>query len=158
MKDYLKEFCTKFKIKLVYTNNKLTILSSTAQDGIPTLRVHNIFKNCPENIAKAIIDYYTNFQDNNISFTEIDAYAKENYSDEQYKIKPPEDIFKQSLTNVILPLPPDNHDESNRVEYNIISIIQKDFLGNVTTLKADEIIVPSSENVLELNIVISPKK
>jgi len=142
----------------VYTNNKLTILSSTLQNNVPTLRAHNIFKNCPENIAKAIINYYTNLQDNNISLAEIDTYVKGTYSGTQYKIKPPDELFEKSLTKTIDQYPNDISDKPSLVEFNIISITQKDFFGTISDINPNETIKPSSENVLELNIVISSKK
>ena len=158
MEDYLKKYCTEFKINLVYTNNKLTILSSTVQNHIPTLRVHNIFKNCPEKIAKAIINYYLNFEDDNSLLLIIESYIKEKLNTAQYKILSPSKQFKELLNKTHI-LPQANSSNTlTLVEYDILSITQKDFFGTISNIKPDETIKPSLENVLELTVVISSVK
>jgi len=158
LNDYLKKYCTNLKINLVYTNNKHTVLSSTIQNGIPTLRVHNIFKSCPENIAKALIDYYTNFQENNSLLLIIENYIKEKLNSVQYKITPPNNHFKELFNKAVISPKANSSDKLSLIEYEITSITQKDLFGNISNITPDETIKPTLDNVLELTIVVSSTK
>lgn len=61
MEDYLIKRCLSFNLTIIYTKNKYMILSYSRYMNKPILRIHNIFKNCPKEVADAIIGYYTNF-------------------------------------------------------------------------------------------------
>lgn len=152
MSDYLKELCDKRNVKLVYTKNKYIIMSCSTQNNIPTIRVHNIFEDCSYEVANAIIEYFTDFKNNDASLRTIDDYVSNNFSFDKYKIKGPDKNFKEIFINELKP--PNPKDDSELVEFKIISIDKKDFYDDAHTILDKEPFEISSEDVTELDITV----
>jgi len=153
MVNYLKELCKDLGVNLIFTNNKLTILSSTVHDNIPVLRVHKIFKKCPEKLAKSIVGYYSDFKHSNKHLITIENYINNKFPEMEYTIKPPDRSYKDLLSKTVN-LSDSNTIKSPLVELDITFISQKDFWGNITDIDPDEGISPTEEDFLELDIVV----
>jgi hypothetical protein len=59
MGDYLYRTCVNLGIKLIFTNNKILVLSAEKKNSITIIRAHKVFKNCPPNVSEAVVNYYT---------------------------------------------------------------------------------------------------
>lgn len=145
MSSYLKKYCSILGIKLVYTNNKYTVLSSGYNKDIPCIRVHNYFKECPEEIAKAIIGYYNEFYNNEQYLNIVKEYTEEKLGNNEYIIKPPSEKYKRLITK---------NKKSIYKELNIKKIYKKDQKGNVVKIKTNESINKNQDNYLELDIIV----
>lgn len=146
MKDFLRQICKEKGIKLVYTNNKYIILSTGLQKRIPTLRVHKIFKNCPKKIANSITDYLY-LQNIDICIKNINRYAKKKFGSTSYKINPPSEKFSKALKTI-------NNTNTSLGEYDILSINQRIFFDETTSICKDGIISVPNDDVVELDITI----
>jgi hypothetical protein len=60
--EYLERKCENLGIRLVYTYNKSTVLSAEINKGKPLLIADMLFKNCPDSISQAIIDFFTDIK------------------------------------------------------------------------------------------------
>lgn len=154
MKDYLKELCAKEKIKLIYTENKITILSFTLNQNTPVIRAHKIFKKCPENISQAIINYYTFKGNGTDNLKLISEYILGLNQFKTYKIIPKDENLRKLFR--------DKSDIKQNVktspayEANISKVTQKSFWGNASFETKDNSIKVSEDDVMEVDIVISP--
>lgn len=144
--DYLKNECEKFGINLVYSNNKVLILSSSIANDVPTIRANEIFKNCSEEAAYSIIDYYTNLKRNSNSINIINDFVKLNYAHSRYKIKSPNQDFLNYFRNYSTTL----------IEYEISGITQNHFYGNPENISPDSSIKTLDDDIIELDIVVKP--
>lgn len=144
--DYLKNECEKLGIKLIYSSNKVLILSGSVIDNEPTIKAHEVFKKCSEEVADSIIDYYINLKHNNNSINIIKDFVKLNYTPAKYKIKPPDktllSYFKDYTTTL--------------VEYEISEIIKSNFYGNTENIKPSSSFKASDDDVVELDIIVKP--
>ena len=156
MTDYLEKLCVSLGIKLVYMTNKVTIITSGIKNGIPMLRVHREFKSCPEDVATAIIGYYTGSRDKDMCLKVIDAYIEERFSQKQYKLQIPNEELRGALVKNMPAQDPDEVKEDLMAEFKIYSIEQTDFYGYKTKVDSKGTIKPPMDDVLELNIVVMP--
>lgn len=154
MIDYLEEYCNSSNIKLVYTENKVTVLSSGFRKGYPIIRVHKFFKNCPKEVVQAIMRYLTAFKDNENQLEIIKNYIEVSSSFTKYKILPPDVIFKDFLIKNIKPVNQPNNNESSLIEFNISQITMKDFQGNKLNMNKDKTIDVQDDDFLELDIIV----
>ncbi len=150
MKDYLKLLCSSFNIKLIYTDNKYTVLSNGIKDNIPVIRANKVFKHCNESIAIAIIEYYMSHDTNNLHF--LEEYLKQK-NILKYKIKSPIDSSYITENNAIAKkLDPSKN--KSEIEASIFNITLTDFKGNVSQINPNEVIRPVKDDVYELNIIV----
>jgi hypothetical protein len=156
MDDYLEKTCVNLGIKLVYTSNKITVLSAEVKNGIPTFRVNKVFKKCPSVVAQAIVEYYTNPENKAKSEAVIVDYLNRRLISKEYKIKP----FSLSLKDeIIRNLPHEystNINDPNLVEFDITNMTVKDFWGKEENKKPGSSFMPLGNDLLELDIVIEP--
>lgn len=150
MKDYLKLLCSSLNIKLIYTDNKYTVLSNGINDNIPVIRAHKVFKHCDESIAIAIIEYYMSHDTNNLHL--IEEYLKQK-GILKYKIKSPIDSSyiteNNAFANKLEPLK-----NKSEIEASIFNITLTDFKGNVSQIKPNEGIRPLNDDFYELDIIV----
>lgn len=164
MNDYLKEFCLNLGIDLIYTDNKITVLSSTTPQNVPTIRVHNIFKNCSEELAREIVDYYTNYNSLDKSYKLITDYIQKKFHSDRYKIKKPDKEFKNLIISkmndvTFLNNKTSNYDEqSSLVEFNIVSMTKKNFQGDYSEIDPEQSIDLSEEDIVNLDIYVEDWK
>lgn len=171
MKDILKELCSKYQIELIYTENKVTILSTGFGNNTPAIRAHSLFKGCPEKIARAIIQYYVNFQNPGDVVEKIDEYVKAHFKSSYYIVKPAEEKYKMLLTKRIQPIKVQDNDTPSlksqddeappmmekdaKKEMDILTIYRKDFWGNVTCMKPNDVIKSNANEIYELDITVN---
>ena len=156
MEDYLEKVCISLGIKLSYTTNKVKLISCGINNSLPILRVHKMFKGCTENVAQAIIGYYTGSKPEDVCLRIIDEYLNGKISSKEYKIQPPNEDF---TSNFIKNMPVEYSDEIDNeliTEFKISSIEKTDFYGNKTKIDKDGTITPPMDDVIELNIVVIP--
>lgn len=150
MKDYLKFLCSSLDIKLIYTDNKYTVLSNGIKDNLPVIRVHRMFKHCDESIAKAIIEYYVSRNTENLHI--IEEYLKQK-GVSKYKITKPVKFSylteNDSLTENIY-----KSRATSEIEAKIFNITLTDFKGNVSQIKPNEAISPLNDDFYELDIIV----
>jgi hypothetical protein len=154
MIDNLKNFCAENHIQLVYTNNKYTILSSGFQNSTPMIRAQRFFKDCTEEIAKAIVYYYIDYKNKEKYLKLIDKYVKKEFKIDEYKINPPElnflNYFKDNTSN---------HKEelsNSFIEANISSMIIREFGGEAVNINGRDSINVSDDSITEIDIIINP--
>lgn len=153
--DELKTFCKNMGLKLVYTDNKYTVLSTGRHKNIPTLRVHRLFKNSPKRVIRAIISYYTNLQNPNQYLDIIKQYLNKHHDSKKFKIKSQSDFFRNYMKNrIIESTGGKNQQQEHLVEMPINSLIKKDFGGKASKIDPEDSLKASSDNVLELEIVV----
>lgn len=152
MNKYLTELCLSQGIRLVYTNNKFTVLSSGINSGgYPVLRVHKKFKDCPVEVDKAIYGYYMDLTYKENHLKRIKDYLVQQLDFKGYIIKEPDVDF------IGYWLPKENKtDKKEPVEMSITKIIKKDTKGNMTVIKQDYI-TPSHDEMMELDITVDFK-
>jgi len=156
MYDYLLEFCKNLDINIIYTNNNLTILSFSVNKGTPTIRVHNILKNCPEKIAIAIIGYFTEPEHKDAHLNILKNYMKEEFPYMKYKITPPNKNFKELSDKNIACISKGQEEKSALIELNISNITVKDFYGNISDVNPTESINISENEFLEIEFIVDP--
>lgn len=155
MNDYLGKMCLHLGIKLIYTNNKVLVLSAQIKDNIPIIRAHKLFKSCPQSIAQSVIGYFTESEGRNIHEQVLEKYLKENYTSSSFRLKPLNLDFKKKVVENI-PIEVDPKDDSTLIELDITAMTVKDFWGNEKKHDFNSPLVPDTDEVLELNIIISP--
>jgi predicted RND superfamily exporter protein len=156
MEDYLERLSSNLGIKLIYTSNKVTVLSCSYKNDIPVIRAHNIFKNSTNNLANAIIGYYTDLNTEKENLKIIEEYIRENFSGKLFKIEPYNETFKRMCIKNI-PVEEIHEKSLEKIaEYKISSMVQTDFYGNKLTLKPEETLQPSQDDILELDITVLP--
>lgn len=154
--DILKKLCKNLKIKLVYTNNKVSILSCSTSNNHPVIRAHKMFKECKEEIANAVVEYYTKTQNKEENLKIIKDYANIKFISHKYKIIPPGDEFYNSVKKITTT---DVHDENNKsalVELDISSMTKKNLCEKAYEVNLGETIKTSENDILEVNIIVNP--
>lgn len=159
MDNYLEKICINLGLKLVFTNNKVTVLSAEAKDGMTIIRAHKLLKSCPPETAQAVIDYFTNAKKRETSEEIIRDYLISQGLSDNLKIKPGDiSIVKEMEKN--LPVETKESDGSMSLlgEYNISSMTIKNFWGDKLTQSKDHLLSPDSDDVLELDIVVKQEE
>lgn len=164
MKDYLKEYCESRQIGLIYVDTEPAILSAIIHESRPVIKASRIFSECPKEVAYAIINFYTDFKDQEKYLGVINDYAEDNLITVDYEIQTADEKFINSIKSDIKkgekkedPVKVlEDKSTSSLVEMDISSITKKDFQGNIAEIGADEVFKASSDDVVELDIVISP--
>ena len=152
MKNYIKTLCARLNIKVIFTSNKITVLSSSIKNGNPTLRVHKIFINCTKKVAESVIGYYTDLDSRIDYLLDIEEYLEDNFKS-IYKIKTPDKIFKQAVGS-IKSKGLSKQSQRSFKELKIKKMIQSDLLGNTNEIASCEPIEISSSNVIRLDIIV----
>lgn len=156
MEDYLTRLSVNLGIKLIYTSNKVTVLSCSHKDDIPIIRAHKIFKNCTNDLAIAIIGYYTDSSFEKENLKVIQEYVKENFSGELFKIEPFDEAFK-SMCIKNIPVKETHENNLEKIaEYKVSSMVQTDFYGNKLTIQPEGTLKLSNDDILELDITVLP--
>lgn len=175
MKDFLKEICAEKNMKLRYTEGDTVILSAGIENNTPVIRVNRIFEYCLKEVAKAIIEFYTNFEHSDKYLRLLEKYAGDNLITMDYKILPPDKEFinlmnKDVEQNVITikqekkskepkilkeSKAANDEDATSFNELDISSITKKDFWGNICQIEPGDMIKTMSEDVVELDIVVN---
>lgn len=156
MIDYLKLICDSLGIQLFYNNNKVLVLSTDVKDDIPILKAHKVFEFCPETVAKAIINYYIGDEDKNVQEEKIIEYLKGNFNSVTYETYSEGSYFKEAIIKNM------NFEEkglkvdSSLVECQIVTIISKDFFGNLKQFNDKNPLTLSDSSLLELEVNIKP--
>jgi hypothetical protein len=153
MKEHIKELCNSKKIKPVYTENKLTILSNGSQYGFPILRIHKIFKNCSKKTAQAIVNYYFDTENKEKYIMQIKMHAQKYLGAVGYRIAPMSDKFIDALILNYDPGKENTDLQTILTEHTIFSMIQKDFGTNHSAI-TDGIIKVQDNDMIELDIVV----
>lgn len=156
MKDFIKNYCEILNISLFYTNNKYLLLSYNLNKGIPTLRVHKIFKNCPKDVAESVIDYYFNTESKEKPLQIIKAYIEKHFPPSQYKIKP----YNESLRRIAEKQVKKSTSEKNEslVELEILQITKEDFWGKKTNISPNNTIEFGNSKMIQLDIEVKDIK
>ncbi|SHJ36056.1 hypothetical protein SAMN02745163_01771 [Clostridium cavendishii DSM 21758] len=155
MIDYLKELCENTNIQLAYTKNKLNILSANISRNLPIIKAYIVFKNCPEEVAVAIFNYYTNSQNSDKHLITIQAFLKSQLILTNYKINLPNEEFKNLLSNSSTCKPIINSNNTNN-ELNILKIDIKNFWGSKTNIDLNQSIKATNDEPVELEVIVSP--
>lgn len=155
MVDILKSLCKNLNIKVSYTDNKVTILSCGFKDK-PLIRVNKIFKECNENIAYAIINYYTKIENREDNLKVIKEYANEKFGSHKYKIVPPDNKLCYEIMNAVMQEMPANNKNAPFIEMNISSMSKESFHGDAHTVDPDDSLKVDEYDILEVNIVVKP--
>lgn len=153
--DYLKEICLKSGIEIQYVSNKITILSFGIQNNNPCIRVHKIFRDCPRDVADAIAAYSSDLCSDTDCIKKIGGYAEKYFSPDGYKMRIPDQDFL-NLVKMNRGKNSSNKNEKGLVEAGISSIIRKGFYGGSSIVNPEDSLVASTDDVMELDIVIKP--
>ena len=155
MVNILENLCKKLNIKISYTNNKILILSCNSENNQPSIRAHKIFRECNENVAFAIIDYYTKAENRRANAKIIKDYADKELNFQLCKIAPPSDEFYDEVVKTMSEVSKHN-EKSVVIELSILSITKKDFYSNVYAVNPNEPLNVSKDGILEVNITVDP--
>jgi len=98
--DFLKELCNEHGVRLVYTNNKITVLSATTPQGVPNLRVHRLFRECPREVAEAVFEHYVRGETTERVLSKLDRYVAVHSGKTEWCIEPPNPSFRALLGEV----------------------------------------------------------
>lgn len=154
MKDSIKELCMKKRIKPLYTNNKLTVLSGGTQNGMPVLRIHKIFKNCSRKTALAIVNYYLDIENRENYRKQIQTDAQRYLGTGEYKIAPLSDSFINAFILNYHFREETVDRKTELTERSIFTLMQNDFSGSHPRRITDGIIEVNDDNMIELDIVV----
>lgn len=155
MDDYLRKMCTTLGVKLIYTNNKFLVLTAEIKDNVPVIRAHKIFKHCPQSVAQSVINYFTDSEGRSIHEKVIEEYLKQNFSSDTFSIEPLNLDFKNKVAEN-MPFEIDVNDDSMFKELDIADMIVKDVWGNEKKHDSNSPLVPDSNEILELDVIIKP--
>lgn len=155
MDNYLEKTCRNLGIKLIYTSNKITVLSAEKKDNFTVIRAHKLFKNCPFSVAEAIISYYTNETYKEKSKKVLIDYVSPHFPEVAFKIKPLEHSLKTDATQST-PFPIESGSNLDLLtEFTISSMTIKNLWGDEQN-QSDNLLSPSSSDILDLNIIVKP--
>jgi len=156
MIDYLKLICDSLGIQLFYNNSKELVLSTDVKEDIPTLRVHKAFEFCPESVARAIINYYVGDDDKKAHEEKIIEYLRGDFDSVTYEAYNENSYFKDAIIKNINSEKKNYEKDPSLVEYEIITIVSKDFYGKETQYSNKEPLILSDSSLLELEVNIKP--
>lgn len=155
MNDYLEKTCVNLGIKLLYTNNKITVLSADTKNDLPTIRAHKVFRGCPYEVALAIISYYSTEKNTAENEQLLKNYLQNKLSSCTFKIKPVDTSFRKSIEKSIPFKNTSSNSNTSLIEFTISSMIVKDFQGNELQNASINSLKPSSNDILDLDIIVS---
>ncbi|MDF2951937.1 MAG: hypothetical protein K0S18_1520 [Anaerocolumna sp.] len=155
MYDNLKKLCNNLGIKLIYTSNKVIVLSAHVKNGIPYIRANKIFRYCSKAIAQNVIDYFITLEGKEIKEKVIETFIIKKLKQDKIKIKASDNSFKMAVDHN-LPKSINKNQTKVLTEFTIENIIVKDFSGNEKTNSKDSILTPKDDDLLELDILIKP--
>jgi len=157
MIDYLKLICDSLGIQLFYNNSKALVLSTDVKEGVPVLRVHKVFEFCPESVAKAIINYYIGDDDKKAHEEKITEYLRGDFDSVTFEAYGQNSHFRDTIIkNINTEKDFYENPSSSLVEYEIITIVSKDFFGKETQYSDKEPLTLSDSSLLELEVNIKP--
>lgn len=142
-------------IKLVLTNNKIQVLSAERKNNLTIIRAHKVFKNCPSNVAEAIVNYYSKGSSKEKSSQIIRDYLAPFFPNGLFKIK---NLENSLIETTIQDVPEDldiNTSYSLLTEFDISSIKVSNFWGKEES-NVDNSLRPSSNDILDLDIIVMP--
>jgi hypothetical protein len=149
---HLERLCSSKGLKVIFITDKLLDFLGNNQEESSEIRVHEIFKDCPLRVAKAILSVWQSHGTDNDKIAIIEEYITSN-GDIQIDLprgsKYSNEIIKDSPPNEM-------NDEKGYLEADISSLEINSLWGESKKIKKDSSLVPSSDDVLELNIVIEP--
>lgn len=157
MANFLEKICSDINIKVAYTQDNVTVLSTTTKNNVPTINVHSKFKDCSEELAKAIVEFYTDSENNIKNLKLILDYINKNLDSSNCKIKQPDSSFVRLVKKNLNPSSNNRQENSNDdslEEYDISYMTMRNLAGDYIPLNPDQSITASSEDVIELDIVI----
>lgn len=161
MANHLENLCEKKGIKVEFISNKFIDDASEFVHGKPVIKVHKIFKECPMKVAAAVVEIFTT-QDFTSEFIGIiESYLKEKFGPIGIKIKPPKvtiiSTFKKEVNNDYKEKKENHyHKEELYIEAEISSMDVTNMKGQHKNLDKSETLRAKSEDILELNIVVTP--
>lgn len=156
MADYLKELCQTININVIYTNNKLTVLSQAISNNMPCIRAHKLFKGCTDEVAKAIVNYYSGMDVKDESLKIIENYVLKNFESDKFRIAPPIEEFKKIFTNRIMSTKSTGRsDDPNLAEFEIAYIKKVDFWGESTDITHNGSFSAKGSEMIELDIEVN---
>jgi len=119
MNDYLGELCTNLNTELIYIDDDYTALSGGIKDGKPFIKVEKLFKGCPERVAKAIICYCTEPENEDEHLKIIKNYIYDHVITVNYTIEPPGQTFRSFfIKHINLGAPPENKTPEDKIPEN----------------------------------------
>lgn len=156
MIDYLKLICDSLGIQLFYNNNNALVLSTDVKEDVPTLRAYKAFEFCPESVAKAIINYYVGEDDKKSHEEKIMEYLRGDLDPVIFEVYDQNPFFRDAIINNIN-TEKNYEEDTSLVEYEIITIVSKDFFGKETQYSSKEpLTLSDSSSLLELEVNIKP--
>jgi CO dehydrogenase/acetyl-CoA synthase beta subunit len=149
MMTYLEELCYREKVRLEYISDK--VLGKPEKKRV--IKVHEVFKNCPNEVAEAVVKYYLDPNKNKVEIKIIVEYLKEKCSPVTTTTKDNEECTEnEEKKNMIA-------DENRDDEYQEVTIANME----VKSLYRDEgfssgsqVIKFQDNDVLELKIIVEP--
>ena len=117
--------------------------------------MHKIFKDCPKDIADAVISFYIKFKNINISKKTIEDYLSDNHPSEEFYLTLPDEDIKSFFVNQAAPALPDSLEDKDLRELNILNISQIDFKGNHSEIGVNDFMSIDEGDLLEVNITIN---
>lgn len=169
MGNYLYNLCVDKEIELIYTNNQVRLLTSYLNDDDDRIIVaNNIFRDCPENVAKAVIDYYINEKNKDNNLNIIKNFIEGIFTLEKYMI---DDIvisseekqkeIEKDIDDIAEPKIEKNNKEAQEkvslIEMEIQAITQKSFKEGSRESTNNILSKLSPDDVLELDIIVKPQ-
>lgn len=175
MSTALKALCDQHHMLLAYSKDEGNILSMEVIDGLPTIRVHRIFQGCPDEVAKAVIRYFLDYEHKELYLKTIEQYAREVFFCVEYVIRPLDESFRgvmkaaakpaeQPARKSSGPMKPkvpasgaageETGDTGDLVEMSITHISYNDFWGETTDMDPEAAFNASSDKVIDLNITV----
>lgn len=154
MDNYLKKICIGLGIDMIYTNNKVIVLSADVKNGVPILRAHKVFKGCSYKVAQAVVGYYTEVERRIVHKVVIEEYLKKYYKGNEFKLK--KFNLKEYITSNMLV--EDKHDvnDTSLEEFEVFYMTIKNFLGDEKKQEISSELSTTDNNLLELNIIVKP--
>lgn len=157
MSDYLEKVCSELSIRVAYTQDNATVLSSEIEDSTPIINVHNKFKECSEDLAKAIVEFFTGTENNVRNLRLILDYINENLESANCSIIQPDNAFMdlvKDLNSTSYEIYETNNKEHNLKEYKISQMTMNNFFGESIPINSGQSITASCEDVIELDIFV----
>ncbi len=164
--DLLRDKARAMGIKVVYTSNKRVFMSASIRESDVVLRVHRIFRGCPEEIAEAIIGYCTQPDFNEFYRQIIERHVTETLGTAASDIvlKSPVsralDMASEPHPRVVCPQVPDGYPGSRPKGIEVEAPIQAVFRiegGKRVEQATDRISVPESKEIhIEIRLAGKP--
>lgn len=168
MDNCLYNLCIDKDIELIYTNNPIMVLSSYLEyDGERIIIAHNVFRDCNEKVARAVINYYTSDEkkDDNLEIIKefingakrfekymIDDLVITLEEKQQKKEKEDNNIIEPEVEKAKKKATPTD----SLMEMEIQLITQKSFMEGQRKVNGNILSKLSDDDVLELDITVKP--